>query len=432
MSRRAGSIAAAALASLALASCGGGEDDKQPERAADPGGPLEVVIGNSVPLSGELEDFGPSAEKAAGLAIDRIEEAIVKSDSRSSVKLLTEDNATDAEKATATAQKMAEEGAGCIVGPWAAADVVSAGRSVAIPENVLLISPAATLDEITNLEDRGLINRTVPPDSDQGPVVAGAIADDLGGAKGKVVDVAARADGYGEGLANSFELSWEERGGEIGTKALYEPDTSNFEGVAERFEGSDADALVAIDFPAGFEGLVTALDRSGSYDPESTWGTDLLASTELGDDLGPDLLDGVRLTSPGVPDSGAATAFAKEFGDADPDDVEAKPYAAQTFDAVVLCFLASVAAESTAGDDAAASLGAVSAPGGERFTWEQLPGALEALEEGEEIDYEGASGAIDLNQAGDPTAASYDVYSFDAGRLVLEGKRPLAAGDSGS
>ena len=328
--------------------------------------------------------------------------------------------------------KDGREGAGCIVGPWAAADVVSAGRSVAIPDDILLISPAATLDEITNLEDRGLINRTVPPDSAQGPVLADGIADDLGGAKGKVVDVAARADGYGEGLASSFELAWEEKGGEIGTEVLYEPETTSFEGVAERFESSDADALVAIDFPAGFEGLVTALDRAGSYDPESTWGTDLLASTELGDNLGPDLLDGVRLTSPGVPDSDAANAFAKEFDDADPDDVEAKPYVAQTFDAVVLCFLASVAAGSTAGDDAAASLGAVSAPGGERFTWEQLPGALEALEEGKEIDYEGASGAIDLDQAGDPTAASYDVYAFDDGKLLLQGKLPPAAGDSGS
>ena len=88
---------------------------------------------------------------------------------------------------------------------------------------MLLISPAATLDEITSLEDRGLINRTVPPDSDQGPVLADAIADDLGGAKGKVVDVAARADSYGEGLTSSFEQAWEEKGGEVGTEAMYEP-----------------------------------------------------------------------------------------------------------------------------------------------------------------------------------------------------------------
>ena len=115
----------------------------------------------------------------------------------------------------------------------------------------------------------------------------------------------------------------------------------------------------------------------------------------------------------------------------DPKGVEAKPFAAQTFDAVVLCFLASVAADSTAGDAAAASLAAVSAPGGESFTWEQLPEAIEALEAGKEIDYEGASGEIDLDSAGDPTAGSYDVYAFDDGKLVLEGKQPLSAPHSG-
>ena len=379
----------------------------------------------------QLEEFGPSADKAAGLAIDRIEEAIDESGSRSSVKLLTEDNATDPQKTTATAQKMADEGAGCIVGPWAAADVVSVSRSVAIPGNVLLISPAATLDEITSLEDRGLINRTVPPDSGQGPVIADAIADDLGGAKGKVVDVAARADGYGEGLANSFELAWEEKGGEIGTEGLYEPETENFEGVAERFDGSDADALVAIDFPAGFKGLVTALDRSGSYDPESTWGTDLLASTELGDDLGPDLLDGVRLhltrrsrqrCGEGVREGVRRRRAGRRRGEAvrRPDIRRGRPLLPRLG-----------RRGSIAGDDAAASLGAVSAPGGERFTWEQLPGALEALEEGKEIDYEGASGADRPRPGRRSHSGSYDVYVFDDGKLVLKGKQPLAAGGSG-
>ena len=432
MSRRSAAIATVALASLALASCGGGEDGKEPKPAASDGGPLEVVIGNSVPLSGDLEEFGKSADKAAGLAIDRIEAAIRESGSRDEVKLLTEDNATDPQKTAATFRKMADEGAGCIVGPWAAADVVAVGRSVAIPRDVLLISPAATLDEITSLEDRGLINRTAPPDSAQGPVLADAIADDLGGAKGKVVDVAARADSYGEGLASSFEQAWEEKGGKVGAEAMYAPETKNFDAVAGQLGDGDADALMVVEFPAGFEKLATALERSGSYDPGATWGPDLLASTELGDDLGNDLLDGVRVVAPGVPDSDAANRFAAKFDDSDPKGVEAKPFAAQTFDAVVLCFLASVAADSTAGDAAAASLAAVSAPGGERFTWEELPKALEALEAGKEIDYEGASGAIDLDRAGDPTAGSYDVYAFDAGRLVLEGKQPLAAPRSGS
>ena len=41
-----------------------------------------------------------------------------------------------------------------------------------IPEEVLLISPASTSDEITGLEDEGLVARTSPPDSFQGPTLS--------------------------------------------------------------------------------------------------------------------------------------------------------------------------------------------------------------------------------------------------------------------
>jgi len=46
----------------------------------------------------------------------------------------------------------------------------------------------------------------------------------------------------------------------------------------------------------------------------------------------------------------------------------------------------------------------ITAPGGEEFTWKQLPGAIKALEDGRDIDYTGASGPIDMDVHGDPTA----------------------------
>ena len=42
------------------------------------------------------------------------------------------------------------------------------------------------------------------------------------------------------------------------------------------------------------------------------------------------------------------------------------------------------------------------------FTFEQLPDAIEALQSGDDIDYEGAAGAIDMDEAGDATAGVYD------------------------
>jgi branched-chain amino acid transport system substrate-binding protein len=54
----------------------------------------------------------------------------------------------------------------------------------------------------------------------------------------------------------------------------------------------------------------------------------------------------------------------------------------------------------------------ISAPGGDQYTWEELPDAIEALENGDDIDYQGASGAIDMDENGDATAGVYDIYEF--------------------
>ena len=57
----------------------------------------------------------------------------------------------------------------------------------------------------------------------------------------------------------------------------------------------------------------------------------------------------------------------------------------------------------------------ISGPGGTEYTWEELPEAIEALQNGEDIDYTGASGAIDMDEAGDATAGVYDIYEFTDG-----------------
>ena len=90
--------------------------------------------------------------------------------------------------------------------------------------------------------------------------------------------------------------------------------------------------------------------RTGNYDPSTTWGTDGLASSSLPKDVGTDATDGFRGTAPGTPDKDATTkAFDEAYVAADPKDVDRQTFDAQNFDAVVLCYLAAVAAGSTDG-----------------------------------------------------------------------------------
>ncbi|MGE5858592.1 MAG: hypothetical protein ACM31K_08910, partial [Solirubrobacterales bacterium] len=98
------------------------------------------------------------------------------------------------------------------------------------------------------------------------------------------------------------------------------------------------------------------------------------------------------------------------------------PFAAQEFDATVLCYLAAVAAGSTDGQQMADHLIDLTAPGGERLSWQQLPDAIKALEDGKDIDYTGASGPIDMDVQGDPTSGVFDVYQYSSSGLEIVGE----------
>ncbi len=132
-----------------------------------------------------------------------------------------------------------------------------------------------------------------------------------------------------------------------------------------------------------------------------------------------ELMEGIRGTSPGTPEKGASSeAFDALFTSSEPTDVERETFDAQNFDAVILCYLAAVAAGSTDGQEMADSLVDLTAPEGDKYTWEQLPEAIEALQNGDDIDYVGASGEIDLDENGDPTTGVYDTYVVTGGEIT--------------
>jgi hypothetical protein len=118
----------------------------------------------------------------------------------------------------------------------------------------------------------------------------------------------------------------------------------------------------------------------------------------------------------------ATSAFVQDFESASPRKVKLAPYAAQQFDATILCYLAAVAAGSTDGQKMADELIDITAPGGTEYSWQQLPDAIKALEDGKDIDYTGASGPLDMDVHGNPTDGVYDVYQYAPGGLKVIGE----------
>src|SRR5215211_5901995 len=321
---------------LGLAACGGDDDE-----GGGGGGEtsLDLTIGDSIPLTGDLSPFGPPGQKAADMAIAQINSAIQQAGVDHKVSIVHEDNETSPQAAVQAARKLVEsDGATCLAGAWASADSLPTAQSVTIPEGVLQISPASTSTELTPVEDDGLLNRVPPADNLQGPVLAQTISEELGGAEVKTINIGARNDAYGEAFTDAVVAGFEELGGTVGERVLYDPEQPSYNSEAQQIASGNPDAFVIIDFPETFEKVGPALQRTGTWDANKTFITDGLASGDLVESVDP-LMEGIRGTAPGTPEAGAASqAFDKLYTQSDPTDVERNTFDAQNFDAVILCY----------------------------------------------------------------------------------------------
>ena len=59
------------------------------------------------------------------------------------------------------------------------------------------------------------------------------VDEELGGAEGKTVNIGARNDAYGTGLAETFSAAWEELGGTVGEEVIYDTELPNYDTEAE-------------------------------------------------------------------------------------------------------------------------------------------------------------------------------------------------------
>ena len=419
-------LALAAFSSLAIAACGDDDDDST---SGDGGtdtsdASFDLGVGSLVPLTGDLAPFGPAGEKAASLGAQVSEEALADTDI--TVNYESADSQTEPTAAQSAAKQLISGGANCLTGPWASSETVPVGRSVAARDEIPLISPSSTSPEITDLPDNGFVFRTAPSDALQGQVLADAIEKSEGGTDA-VISVAGRNDPYGEGITTEFTEAWQALGGTTTSDepVLYDLDLSSYNSEAGDITAGNPDLYVVIDFEDPYGKVGAALARTGNFDAANLWTADGLAFEDgIPDSIPLESLAGASGTRPSGPEeiSPQAEAFDKLYKS------ESGPKArgtfdAQNFDAVTLCVLGAVAAGSNEGPAIAEQIQAVASAPGEQYDYTNMSDAIAALQAGEDIDFEGVSGPLDLDDNGDPIIGFYDVYEYDdAGKFKVTDK----------
>ena len=414
---RAFALATGFILILGLAACGGGGTGAGKGPGATQ---LDLTIGNTLPLSGSSQALGRSGEKASALALEQIKDAVSSVGADHSVRIINQDQGSDTTAAVASARMLVSaDKASCLTGPWTSDGVAQVAQDVSIPAKVLQVAPVPVTDDVSELSDHDLVVSTALPVSLEGDALANALEDDLGGARGQTVNVAASNNAYGSTVTQDFSDAWQENDGTIGEQIDLPADPAQ----VARVTSGNPRAVLLVDDPTGFAQLVPSLSASPGWNPATAWGGDQLVSPGLPTEVGADSMEGMRALAPGAPkDAEPSSAFFRNFKSAPPRGVKPAPYAAQQFDATVLCYLAAVAAGSTDGQKMADKLIDITAPGGTEYSWQQLPDAIKALENGEDIDYRGASGPIDMDVHGNPTDGVFDIYQYVSGQLKLVGE----------
>lgn len=413
-------LAVGAIAAvLGVAGCG--DDDGGSTTGGGSGGgdvSFDMTIGAVVPLTGDLSPFGPPGRKAAELAVAQIQEAARSAGVDTTVSLRSADSETNPQSAVQATRQLISNGATCIAGPWASAETLAVAESVATRQRTPIISPSSTDAAITELDDDGYVSRTAPSDILQARALADVVEQELGGTD-FTVSLAARNDAYGQGFIEQFQRNWEERGGRVSGPVLYDPEQPSYNSEAAQITSGNPDAYVIIDFFETYGKMGAALVRTGRFDAGRLFTADGLASDAIPDTIPAESLIGARGTRPGAPERGAAIERFGELYRA-AGGPGRNTFDAQNFDATMLCYLAAVAAGSSDGSDVTEQLREVSSPPGDRYTFLELSDAVRALTNGDDIDFEGVTGPLDLDANGDPTTATYEVYRYARdGRLQV-------------
>lgn len=381
-------LKAASVAGLAsLAGCSGGLG------GSDGGGPISM--GSLMPITGALSQYGSGMQSAVNLAAEDINDAGGIVDGRE-VDVANRDSETNSSRAIQKYNSLVEEEG--IVGFVGAA---SSGVSVPIAENVaedqvMQVSHASTTPALAEIGYDGetkYFGRTAPNDGQQGRVMGGIIMneDDFIGA-----DTAAFLhvdNSYGQGLAEQASNAFD---GETLQIVPYNQQTSDYTSTLDTLHEGEPDAIGFVGYPGNGRTILQQWSDGGYSTSASGWvlSEGLNSSEFLSNNS--DIVSGMYVASPDPEATAGSDAFQSAIGESN------TLFAPHAYDALMLQALAMHKAGEASGTAIAENIRSVSRGSGTTVTVGELETAKEELDNGNSINYQGASSPVNLNDSLEP------------------------------
>ncbi|WP_276302353.1 ABC transporter substrate-binding protein [Halorussus lipolyticus] len=369
-------------------------------------------IGSAVSSSGDLAVYGSRHERGMNLALDRVNSVGLKDGGELRVSL--EDTASAPQTGVSAAQKLVnQEGVPLLMGAVSSGVTVAIARSVTIPNQVVQVSPHSTSPQITTLDDNGYVLRTAPSDAFQGAAMA-QLALDQGIESASVILV---NNDYGRGFADVLQSRFEAAGGTITNTVPYNSGQASYRPQLNQATQGNPDAIMFVAYPESFTTMARQAFEMGIKDQYQYIGAESTLAEPIRENVPARALDGMIGTTPSAPtETDAWDSFVSEFRSR--YDTQPSVWAAYSYDATLLSALAIESADEFSSSALRESIYPVSRPEG--TTVSSFETAKEELAAGNQIDYSGVSGSIDLNEEGD-VPGTYKWWRFEDGDYRMQG-----------
>ncbi len=412
MSRRfVRSFALVLAAALISSACGGGSESASEERttaepaqAPQPDGAAdfltespELVIGVVLPETGSLSFLYPPESAGVRLGVEDVRAGGGR------VEILAGDSGTDPDIAIETVNRLLGEGAHAIIG--AAASGVSQGIIQTLYEaQIAQCAASNTSAAFSTQENAEFFFRTVTTTRADAPVMA----DNIARTGGTNVAILARGDDWGKSLSEQLTKSLKELS-VASEVVVFSQDAVNFQDIAESVGSMGADTVVILAFAEGAQ-IVRSLLEAGVPPIAMHGGAGMfdVGLPSIVSPGNPELLDGFTVYA-----ASGSIAFNERLSQVVGGNVV---FGGQAYDCVIVLALASLAAGSTDGPDILAEVQNVTRYGTKCFGYGECAALLA---EDVDIDYDGVSGPLDLDEVGDISVGRFGIAQVRNGALEV-------------
>ncbi|WP_029042289.1 ABC transporter substrate-binding protein [Cucumibacter marinus] len=363
-------------------------------------------IGILLGYTGPLENLAPPIGDAAQLAATHINDqgGILDGSLETVVGDSTCADATAA--ANAADRQINADGVIGIVGAMCSGATISAANTAAIPAGVVMVSPSATSPAVTTVEDNDLLFRTTPSDSYQGEVMARLLL-----SKGiNDIAIAYVNNDYGKGFADSLAAAFEAEGGTVAANEAHEEGKADYRAELGSLAASGSQNLVILAYASG-SGQTMLRQAIEAGDFTVFVGGDGMVDDTLFNGMDAGAVEGMIATRPGRAEGPGTAVYADLAAAAGLDPIAS--FGPQGYDNV---FALALAAEKNGGggEGLSAALRDVTSAPGEVILPGEWEKAKALIAEGTDIDYEGASGPLEFDAAGDVPGTIVEMTVNDA------------------